>query len=259
MARQVDRRYSAAGLKMPFSLFLALRYLKPKRTFISIITFISVFGVMLGITVLIVVISVMTGFDNELRRKILGFEPHLIVTSDAPIANWQPLKARIDGISGVVSSAPYVQGPVIVDHEGRIFTPIIRAIDLAAEEKIVDVKALIHEGKADLTGESAVIGARLATALQVSVGDKITVYAPGNIRSIIDELKRSKSDPSAKSKTLADLEGDVVMPAELTVTGIFESGRFDYDFTIIFVPIHIGQELYSLGDDIHGLSIETKN
>lgn len=244
-------------MKLPFSLFLALRYLKPKRTSISIITLISVLGVMLGITVLVVVISVMTGFDHELRQKILGFDPHIVVTGDGVLSDWRPLEAKIAKTSGVVASAPFVQGPVIVDHDGRIFTPIIRGIDLEQEQKIVDLRDLVKEGKPDLTDESALVGARLATALGISVGDKITIYAPGNIRSIIEELKRSQDDPKAKAKTLAELQNEVVMPADLTVTGIFESGRFDYDFNIVFVPLHIGQELYSLGDDVHGISVKT--
>jgi len=69
-------------LKLPFSLFLALRYLKPKRTFLSIITLISVLGVMLGVTVLILVISVMTGFDRELRQKVIDFDAHILVTGE---------------------------------------------------------------------------------------------------------------------------------------------------------------------------------
>jgi lipoprotein-releasing system permease protein len=244
-------------LKLPFSFFLALRYLKPKRTSISVITLISVIGVMLGITVLVVVISVMTGFDHELRRKILGFDPHLIVTSEGVMSNWRPLKDKIDKTDGVVASAPFVQGPVIVDHDGHIFTPLMRGIDLEQEQRIVDLRNLVTSGKPELSNEDAIIGARLAGALGISVGDKITVYAAGNIRSIIEELKRSQNDPKAKAKTLAQLQNEVIMPADLTVTGIFESGRYDYDFNIVFVPLHIGQELYSLGDDVHGISVET--
>jgi lipoprotein-releasing system permease protein len=244
-------------LKLPFSFFLALRYLKPKRTSVSIITLISVLGVMLGITVLVVVISVMTGFDHELRRKILGFDPHIVVTSEGLISDWRAMSAEIQKTPGVVASAPFVQGPVIVDHEGHIFTPLMRGIDLDQEQKIVDLRNLIKQGKPDLTDENTLIGVRLASALGISVGDKITVYAAGNIRSIIEELKRSQNDPKAKSKTLAQLQSEVVMPADLTVVGIFESGRFEYDFNIIFVPLHIGQELYSLGDDVHGISVET--
>ena len=242
---------------MPFSLFLALRYLKPKRTSISIITLISILGVMLGITVLVVVISVMTGFDHELRQKILGFDPHIVVTTDGVMSHWRQFERKINETPGVVASAPFVQGPVIVDHDGRILTPVIRGIDLDQEQKIVDLRGLIRQGAPDLSDENAIVGVRLASALGIAVGDKITIYAAGNIRSIIEELKKSKDDPKAKSKTLAQLQEEVIMPAELTVTGIFESGRFDYDFNIVFVPLHIGQELYSLGDDIHGISVKT--
>src|SRR5437588_8635826 len=244
-------------LKAPFSLFLAVRYLKPKRTSISIITLISVLGVMLGITVLVVVISLMTGFVHELRRKVLGFDPHIVVTSDGVMSNWRSLKVKIDKTAGVVASAPFVQGPVIVDHDGRIFTPVIRGIDLDQEQQIIDLRTLVKQGAPNLTGENALVGVRLASALGITVGDKITIYAAGNIRSIIEELKRSQNDPKAKAKTLAQLQNEVVMPAELTVAGIFESGRFDYDFNIVFVPLHIGQELYSLGGDVHGISVKT--
>jgi lipoprotein-releasing system permease protein len=102
-------------LKLPFSLFLALRYLKPKRTFLSIITLISVIGVMLGVTVLILVIAVMTGFDRELRQKVIDFDAHILVTSEDVLRDWRSLKAKIDKAPGVVATAPYVQGPVIVE------------------------------------------------------------------------------------------------------------------------------------------------
>ena len=81
MATNLIAGNGIANLKLPFSLFLALRYLKPKRTFLSIITLISVVGVMLGVTVLILVISVMTGFDRELRQKVIDFDAHILVTT----------------------------------------------------------------------------------------------------------------------------------------------------------------------------------
>ena len=76
------RSHGIGDLKLPFSLFLALRYLKPKRTFLSMITLISIMGVMLGVTVLIVVISVMSGFDQELRQKVIDFNAHVVVTAE---------------------------------------------------------------------------------------------------------------------------------------------------------------------------------
>lgn len=246
-----------AGLMRSFSLSLALRYLKPKRTFVSVITLISILGVTLGITVLILVIAVMTGFDQELRRKVLGFEPHVIVSSESVLNNWREINKEIQSIPGVIATAPYVQGPVIADFHGRVMTPMVRGINPAEEKGINDLSQFVHEGKLDLTSDSAVIGSELANQLGVSVGDKITIYAPGNIRSIIDELKHEQENPEAKSKTLAELKGDVVMPSELTITGIFESGRYVYDSNIIFVPLFLGQELYSLGDGIHGISVKT--
>ncbi len=240
-----------------FPLFLALRYLKPKRTFLSVITLISVAGVMLGIAVLILVISVMTGFDQELRRKVLGFEPHVYVTGDGPLSEWRPVMEKIARVPGVVAVAPFVQGPVIAEHHGRVMTPMMRGIQPEAEQTIVDLRKMIIEGKLDLNSETIVLGAALAQELGVGVGDKITIYAPGNIRGILDELKKEEGKPGAKSKTLAELKGEVVLPADLTVAGLFESGRYDYDNNVMLVALHVGQELYSLEDAVHGLSVKT--
>src|SRR6201998_117140 len=124
LAGSLDTVQRIGDLKLPFSLFLALRYLKPKRTFLSIITLISVLGVTLGVTVLILVISVMTGFDRELRQKVIDFDAHILVTSEDVLNDWRPLKARIDKLPGVVATAPYVQGPVIVEFQQRRLAPM---------------------------------------------------------------------------------------------------------------------------------------
>ncbi len=240
---------------MPFTLFLALRYLKPKRTFVSIITLISVLGVTLGITVLILVISVMTGFDQELRRKVLGFEPHVVVSNSGILQDWRGLTKTIAKTPGVVASAPFVQGPVIAEREGHIATPVMRGIDPDAEQQITDLKSIIKQGEFDLSGDSVVLGYELAGELGVRVGDKITLEGPGNLKSIINEIK--KEGDEANSKKVSDLKNELVMPAELTVTGIFISGRYVYDSNILFVPLHIGQELYSLEDGVHGISVRT--
>jgi lipoprotein-releasing system permease protein len=245
-------------MKAPFSLFLALRYLKPKRTFISTITLVSVLGVTLGITVLILVISVMTGFDQELRRKVLGFEPHLVITSDAALGNWRALEKQLAKTPGVLAVSPFIQGPVIAEHDGMVLTPFMRGIDPEQEQNVIDLKSLVKEpkGKVDLSGDSAIIGKDLAASLGVGVGDKLTIYAPGNIRSVIDELKKEQGE-DAKKKTLADLKNDIVMPAEITITGIFDSGRYDYDANVLFVPLFLAQELYALEDAVHGIAVKT--
>src|SRR6516164_6348645 len=99
--------------RLPFELLLALRYLRPKRTFVSVITLISVLGVTLGVAVLIIVISVMTGFDHQLREKILGFKPHLRLAMRDPMTNYVPMMRLISSNRLVKGVAPYVAGPVL--------------------------------------------------------------------------------------------------------------------------------------------------
>ncbi len=243
-------------MKVPFSLFLALRYLQPKRTFVSVITLVSVLGVTLGITVLILVISVMTGFDHELRNKVLGFDAHIVLsTQRGLIQDWQPLAKKIRAVPGVVAAAPFVQGPVIVQFNDQQLTPQMRGISLEQEVKVIpefgDAK-FMKEGKFDLSADSAVIGVDMADALGAHVGDKIVVHSPKNLKPVLDALKRAEKDPKA-----LDNVKELLLPTELTVTGIFQSGRYVYDSEFILVPLHIGQELYGFEDQIHGISVRT--
>src|SRR3977135_3233351 len=158
-ATVIDRRYGFSllentrlpvhgigDLKLPFSLFLALRYLKPKRTFLSIITLISILGVTLGVTVLILVISVMTGFDRELRQKVIDFDAHILVSTEDILRDWRTLKAKIDNTAGVVATAPYIQGPVIVEFQNKRVAPMIRGVDPAEEEKGIPLRKLSKNG-----------------------------------------------------------------------------------------------------------------
>lgn len=254
----VVRSHGNADLKLPFSLFLALRYLKPKRTFLSIISLISVIGVMLGVTVLILVISVMTGFDRELRQKVIEFDAHLVVASDDILRDWRPLNDKLDHVSGVVASAPFVQGPVIVEFEERRLAPMIRGIDPAQEEKVIPLRKFIRDGALDLEGESTVLGVELARQLRARVGDKITIFSPGNLGHVLDRIKQlenAKND-AAEKKAVDELR-EIVLPKELTVTGIYETGHYLYDSQYLLVPLYLGQELYGLGDAIHGITIKT--
>jgi lipoprotein-releasing system permease protein len=267
----------APALKTPFSLFLALRYLRPKRTFVSAITVISILGVTLGICVLILVIAVMTGFDQELRRKVLGFDAHVLITSETTIDDWRRLMDEVKQVPGVVAAAPFVQGPVIVECDGRRLAPKIRGIDLEQELKVTDIKSAIVQwneppwrreevkgaggqqtifpGELQLSSEECVIGSELAAQLGAFVGGKVIVYSPGNMGEIMDALNKAEKDPNDKT-TLSDLRS-MVLPQELTVAGIFSSGRYQYDAEYLIVPLHIGQELYGLGDGLHGITIKT--
>jgi len=261
VAVESDRvcRQAKSRLKLPFSLFLALRYLKPKRTFLSIITLISVIGVMLGVTVLILVISVMTGFDRELRQKVIDFDAHILVTSEDVLRDWRALKAKIDKTPGVDATAPYVQGPVIVEFHNRRLAPLIRGIDPEQEEKVIPLRKFIKFGKLDLEGESTVLGIELARKLGVKVGDKVTIYSPGNLGQVLDGIKRLENANGEEERKAIDELRDVILPKELTVTGIFETGHYLHDSEFLLVPVYIGQELYGLGDALHGITVKTDN
>jgi lipoprotein-releasing system permease protein len=250
-------RHATDDLKLPFSLFLALRYLKPKRTFLSIITLISILGVTLGVTVLILVIAVMTGFDRELRQKVIDFDAHILVKSEDILRDWRALKDKIDKTPGVVATAPFVQGPVIIEFEQQRMTPVIRGIDPEQEEKVIPLRKFIKQGKLDLEGESTVLGIEVARQLHAAIGDKITVYSPGNLGHVLDKIKALENAKGEEEKKAIAQLREVILPKELTVTGIFETGHYSHDSGFILVPVYVGQELYGLGDALHGITVKT--
>jgi len=240
-----------------FSLFLALRYLKPKRTFLSIITLISILGVTLGVMVLILVISVMTGFEQELRRKVIGFDPHVVVTSGGVLEDWETTAASVKKNGDVEAAAPFVLGPVIAQFQNRRLAPKIRGVDPEMERGVVDITPFIIEGEYDLEGSKTIVGSELARELGVTVGETLTIFSPGNFKEILNEIERLEKT-GGKPEDIASLK-QLILPTELEVTGIFESGRYLYDSEFLIVPLHIGQELYNLGPAAHGLAVKTRD
>ncbi len=218
-------------------LFLALRYLRPRRTFVSVITVISVIGVMLGVMVLILVISVMSGFDHELRQKVLGLNSHLTITTGSPIKNWKEIAALVEKRPHVQGVAPFIVGPVLAKFSGRVFTPYLKGIDPSHERQVSDIGSYIVKGTLDLEGEKIAVGIELARRHGISLKDKVTIYSPKNF----EERKVA------------------YLPSEPIVTGIFESGLFEYDFGFIYSSLETAQDLYDLGKSVHGLSIMTDN
>jgi lipoprotein-releasing system permease protein len=251
--------------RLPFSYFIALRYLRPKRTFLSVITLISITGVVLGVAVLIVVISVFTGFERQIEAKIIGFDATMLVNANGPgpaggfIKDWRELLKTIEKVPGVVAAAPMMEGPVVAESHANgqnlRMTPLIRGLEPNLANKVANFESMIVDGKMDLEGDTCVIGSDLAANLQISVGDNLTLYSPGNINNIINLLREVKDDPSNKEKVQKAI--DLLLPTDLTVTGIFSSGRYLFDSNYVLVPLHIGQELYQLGDSVHFIGIKT--
>src|SRR5690348_13366790 len=167
--------------RLPFELFLALRYLRPKRTFVSVITVISVLGVMLGVAVLIIVISVMSGFDRQLRDKILGFNAHLkVFKRDATLPRYRDLLPMVTSNAEVRGVAPFVLGQVLVKtqpKEGNPLTgaPWMRGIDPRYETNVSIIATSVPFGKFDLEGNGVLVGKEFAYNLHLFVGDHLLV------------------------------------------------------------------------------------
>jgi lipoprotein-releasing system permease protein len=243
--------------KLPFELMLALRYLRPKRTFVSIITLISILGVALGVAVLIIVISVMSGFDHDLREKILGFNSHLKVFAldkngrAAAMQNYTAVMRLVSSNKNVRGVAPFVLGQVLVETEpantntqdALTAAPYLRGVDVNAESSVSDLpkKKNIAAGAFDLSGHSVVIGDSFAVNMNLSVGDRISIYSPADLKKMKEQHGNANEE--------------AVLPDDYTVTGIFGMGYYEYDANVIVTSLENAQELYNLDENVHGLMV----
>jgi lipoprotein-releasing system permease protein len=242
--------------KLPFELLLALRYLRPKRTFVSIITLISVLGVALGVAVLIIVISVMSGFDHDLRGKILGFKAHLTVVQwDSPnqtatqMVDYAAVARMIATNKNVIGVAPFVLGQVLVEtepantnaQESLTAAPWIRGVDVNAENSVSVLPKSIIAGSFDLSGRSVIVGSDFAQNMKLAVGDRLAISSPNDLKKMRERYKKHQEE--------------YIMPDDYTVTGIFDVGYYDFDADFICTSLENAQDLYNLGDSVHGLMV----
>src|SRR5437764_14916349 len=139
-----------------------------------------------------------------LRQKEIYIDAHILVRSEDVLSDWRTLKTKIDNKTGIVATAPFIQGPVIVEFQNRRLAPLMRAIDPQQEEKVIPLRKFIKYGKLDLDGESAVLGIELARKLQASIGDKITVYSPGNLGQMLDSIKKLETAKGDEEKKAVD-------------------------------------------------------
>lgn len=234
--------------RLPFELLLALRYLRPKRTFVSVITLISVLGVTLGVAVLIIVISVMTGFDHDLRDKILGFDAHLTITArDHTMTNYQAVMKEVRSNPHVKGMAPFIRGQVLLEShplEGEQpldAAPFVLGVDEQVEGQVSDLLTNIIEGSANLSGRGIVVGKVFARGLHLMVGDRVTIYSPSDLRKIKQAMENDKK---------------MTLPDDYEVRGIFDADYFEYNAFFIFTSLENAQSLNDLGDDVHALKVK---
>jgi lipoprotein-releasing system permease protein len=233
--------------RLPFELLLALRYLRPKRTFVSVITLISVLGVTLGVAVLIIVISVMTGFDQQLRDKILGFNTHLkIEERNHTMRDYENVSAIVKKNPRVKAVAPLVMEQVLLeteppDGQSQVGAPWIRGVVPELETNITIIPANIVEGKFDLSDRGLVVGSEFAHKLNIGVGDHVLIHAPREVK----KWKENRDKPDAKMPVAPEYE----------VRGIFDVGYWEYNASVVLASLDEAQELYDLGDTVHGLMV----
>jgi lipoprotein-releasing system permease protein len=233
--------------RLPFELLLALRYLRPKRTFVSVITLISVLGVTLGVAVLIIVIGVMSGFDKQLRDKILGFNTHLTIKPRGEtMRDWQAVARVVSSNRHVKAVAPFVMGPVLVRTEPasgqpQVGTPYLRGIIPQLETNLTVLPSSIVEGKFDVSDRGLLVGTNFAENMGLQVGDRVEIGSP----SLFNKWQESAKHTNTPLPVLPEYE----------VRGIFDVGYFEYDVSFIVTSLRDAQELYDLDNTVHGLLV----
>ncbi|MBL7076384.1 MAG: ABC transporter permease [Kiritimatiellae bacterium] len=225
-------------MRLPFSFFLALKYLRPKRSFTSVVTVISVLGVLLGVAILVIVLSVMTGFDNMWRQKILSFKPHLTVTSMyGPVEEEERLCTEIETIDGITGAAPNIQTRVLLQYEGRLMAPVVLGVPAERVGRISRVADHMFRGTFSLDADSIVLGVDLAGSMGIRVGDTVLLYSPMNVVSM-DEM---------------------YLPEELIVAGIFDMGMRDFDSGFVFTSLGVARDLVGMDSGAHGVYVMTED
>ncbi|MBZ0143960.1 MAG: lipoprotein-releasing ABC transporter permease subunit [Rhodocyclaceae bacterium] len=226
---------------MQYELFIGLRYTRAKRRnhFISFISLISMCGIALGVAALIVVLSVMNGFQKELRTRILGVASHVQVSgAEGELAAWQQVAEQASKHKQVQAAAPYVAAQGMLSFDQTVRGTLVRGVLPDAEERVADFNRHMRNGSMQLLqpGEFGVIlGAELARALRVFVGDKVTLIAPQGLvtpAAILPRLKQFK------------------------VVGIFEAGMYEYDSGLALIHLADAQALYRMEDRVSGVRLK---
>lgn len=223
----------------PFPLFLALKYLRPKRTFVSLVTVISVLGVILGVAILVIVMAVMTGFDDMWRVKILSFKPHLVVRSayGRVLENEYALSSKIEKIPGVKGVTPSIQAQALIRFGERTSAPVIVGVDPSRAADVSQIPTNIIDGEFNLEGSSVVLGIGEARKMGLEIGDKILVYSEANM--------------------IAMTKDELYLPEELVLTGIFNMGMQKFDSGIILTSLDVARDLVGLRSGAYSVFVMT--
>ncbi|MDR0996698.1 MAG: lipoprotein-releasing ABC transporter permease subunit [Zoogloeaceae bacterium] len=229
---------------MLYEFFIGLTYTRARRRngFISFLSASSILGVALGVAALIVVLSVMNGFQKELRERILGVVAHVqIVGMDGPLRQWQTAQAIAEKNPEVQGAAPFVEAQSMLSAGQEVRGAMVRGIVPAEENRVADFSAHMKSGKLEDLQPGAfhiVLGAELAGALGVRQGDTVMVIAPQGSLTPVGLMPRLKA---------------------FTVSGIFEAGMYEYDSGLALIALADAQKLYQTGTGVSGVRLKLQD
>lgn len=219
---------------MKIELFISWRYLvaKRKEKFISLISLISVLGVAIGVMALIIVIAVMTGFDQDLKEKIVGNYSHITLSSYKAIdrSELENILQKVASNPHVKGISPYVQGQILVRENNRYFAVGLKGIDPNTETQVTKIKQYITSGDINnLGGDGIIVGKELALNFGLGLNSYVSIYSP------------------------------LGKQYKLKVVGIFASGMYDYDMNLVFTGLKLGQEILGLPNQVGAIAIKLDN
>ena len=241
---------------MSFEFFISLRYLRAKRKqiFVSIITFISVAGIFLGVAALIIVLAVMNGFETDLRNKILGINSHVVLMQyTGAMKDYQKVASEVEQVEGVVASTPFIFSQAMLRNEGRTSGVILRGMSVDTAFKVINLGKM-HEGNIEYLSEKQrstielgkdksalpgiVIGKELAKNMGLLLFDPVNIISPMGISTPMGMVPKMK---------------------RFVVVGIFDSGFYEYDSTLAYVSLRDCQDFLNLGERVTGIEIKVND
>ncbi len=195
---------------------------------------------MLGVTVLIIVLSVMNGFGHEIRSKIVDTQGHLRVQSSGFISEWEALSEKLLSRDEVAGVAPFAHGPVMLQFRNQPRFPVMQGIDVEREATVVELSKFIQSGSIDdLDDDSVLLSSSLALGLRAGVGSEVEVYSP----LLLDKLTQD----------------EILLPRSVQVVGIYETGWSQIDDNTVICSLALMQDLYGLSESVHGLKIRLRS
>jgi lipoprotein-releasing system permease protein len=228
-------------MRQPYELSIAVRYLRTRssHSFISFISAVSMIGIALAVAVLIVVLSVMNGFEYELQRRILGMVSDASITDAAgePLTDWRDVRERVLERDDVEAAAPYVEGQAMASAGDALAGITVRGVDPELETQVSTISSVMTSGDLrELTPGSyrVVIGQQLATLLEVEVGDEVVLVLAEAVVTVAGLVPRLKA---------------------FTVTGIFDAGMYEYDRGLVFTSFDDAAVLFRTGGEATGVRL----